>query len=131
MVEDTNHTFNDVKGIDECREELEEIVNFLRNPDIYSVSGAKMPRGILLTGAPGTGKTLLAKAIAGEAGVKFFYSSGSDFEEVFVGLGAKRVRELFEEARKSGPCIIFIDEIDVLGYSRQSRDVSGNRQSLN
>lgn len=130
-AEHTNHTFNDVKGIDECRSELEEIVHYLQNNEKYVKIGAKMPKGILLTGKPGVGKTLLAKAIAGEAGVKFFYSSGADFEEIFVGLGAKRVRELFAEAKKNSPCIIFIDEIDALASSRKHRELNYNRQSLN
>mmetsp|Transcript_20433 Transcript_20433/g.38246 ORF Transcript_20433/g.38246 Transcript_20433/m.38246 type:complete len:577 (-) Transcript_20433:2299-4029(-) len=124
-------SFNDVRGIDECKAELEEIVSFLRDPSIYTSRGAKLPKGVLLTGAPGTGKTLLAKAIAGEAGVKFFYSSGSDFEELFVGLGAKRIRELFETAKQNAPCVVFIDEIDALGGSRSNRDMNYNRQSLN
>jgi ATP-dependent metalloprotease len=106
-------------------------VEYLKEPEKYHKLGAKLPKGILLTGNPGTGKTLLAKAIAGEAGVKFFYNSGSDFEEIFVGLGAKRVRELFQEAKKNAPCIIFIDEIDAIGSSRKSRDMNYNRQSLN
>mmetsp|Transcript_217 Transcript_217/g.202 ORF Transcript_217/g.202 Transcript_217/m.202 type:complete len:451 (+) Transcript_217:377-1729(+) len=130
-AEKTNVTFDDVRGIDECREELSEIVDYLSNPEKYHSTGAKMPKGILMTGRPGTGKTLLAKAIAGEAGVKFYFNSGSDFEEVFVGLGAKRIRELFREAKRNAPCIIFIDEIDALGASRKSKDFNYNRQSLN
>lgn len=130
-AEKSNITFDDVRGIDECKQELEEIVDYLKNPGRFHDAGAKMPKGILLTGRPGTGKTLLAKAIAGEANVKFFFNSGSDFEEVFVGLGAKRIRELFKEAKKAAPCIIFIDEIDALGASRKSKDFNYNRQSLN
>jgi ATP-dependent metalloprotease len=126
----TNKTFKDVKGIDECREELEEIVNFLKNHEKYKNTGAKIHRGILLTGRPGTGKTLLAKAVAGEAGVKFLFTSGSEFEERFYGLGASRVRSLFEEARKSAPCIIFIDEIDSMASKRSSDEVTGS-QTLN
>lgn len=131
VAETSSVRFSDVKGIDECKEELQEIVAYLRDPHKFMISGAKLPKGLLLTGQPGTGKTLLAKAIAGEAGVKFFYASGSDFEEVFVGLGAKRVRELFDEAKRNAPCIVFIDEIDALGGSRASKDINFNRQSLN
>lgn len=111
-------TFSDVAGADEEKEELQEVVDFLKNPKKYSELGAKIPRGILLFGAPGTGKTLLAKAVAGEAGVPFFSISGSDFVEMFVGVGASRVRDLFENAKKNAPCIIFIDEIDAVGRHR-------------
>ena len=111
-------TFDDVAGIDEAKEELEEIVEFLRNPQKFSRLGGKIPRGALLVGAPGTGKTLLARAIAGEAGVPFFSISGSDFVEMFVGVGASRVRDMFEQAKKNAPCIIFIDEIDAVGRHR-------------
>ena len=111
-------TFNDVAGIDEERQELEEIVDFLKNPEKYTKLGAKIPKGVLLVGAPGTGKTLMAKAVAGEAGVPFFSISGSDFVEMFVGVGASRVRDLFEQAKKHQPCIIFIDEIDAVGRQR-------------
>jgi cell division protease FtsH len=111
-------TFDDVAGIDEEREELEEIVDFLKNPKKYTDMGARIPKGVLLVGQPGTGKTLLAKAVAGEAGVPFFFISGSDFVEMFVGVGASRVRDLFEEAKKSAPSIIFIDEIDAVGRQR-------------
>ncbi len=111
-------TFNDVAGIDEEKQELEEIVDFLKNPDKYTKLGAKIPKGVLLVGAPGTGKTLMAKAVAGEAGVPFFSISGSDFVEMFVGVGASRVRDLFEQAKKHQPCIIFIDEIDAVGRQR-------------
>ena len=111
-------TFNDVAGIDEERQELEEIVDFLKNPEKYTKLGAKIPKGVLLVGAPGTGKTLMAKAVAGEAGVPFFSISGSDFVEMFVGVGASRVHDLFEQAKKHQPCIIFIDEIDAVGRQR-------------
>ena len=111
-------TFNDVAGADEEKEELEEIVEFLKNPDKYNKLGARIPKGVLLVGPPGTGKTLLAKAVAGEAGVPFFSISGSDFVEMFVGVGASRVRDLFETAKKNSPCIIFIDEIDAVGRQR-------------
>ncbi len=111
-------TFNDVAGIDEERQELEEIVDFLKSPEKYTKLGAKIPKGVLLVGAPGTGKTLMAKAVAGEAGVPFFSISGSDFVEMFVGVGASRVRDLFEQAKKHQPCIIFIDEIDAVGRQR-------------
>ena len=111
-------TFNDVAGIDEIKEEVKEVVNFLRNPKKYQKLGARIPKGILLAGPPGTGKTLLAKAIAGEAGVPFLSVSGSEFVEMFVGVGASRVRDLFEQAKKNAPCIIFIDEIDAVGRKR-------------
>jgi len=111
-------TFNDVAGVDEAKEELEEIVEFLRDPKRYKEIGAKIPKGVLLFGPPGTGKTLLARAIAGEAGVPFFSISGSDFVEMFVGVGAARVRDLFEQAKKSAPCIVFVDEIDAVGRHR-------------
>ncbi len=111
-------TFEDVAGVDEEKEELEEIVEFLKNPRKFTDMGARIPKGVLLVGQPGTGKTLLAKAVAGEAGVPFFIISGSDFVEMFVGVGASRVRDLFEEAKKKAPCIIFIDEIDAVGRQR-------------
>ena len=114
----TKVTFNDVAGVDEEKEELEEIVEFLKNPRKFTEMGARIPKGVLLVGQPGTGKTLLAKAVAGEAGVPFFIISGSDFVEMFVGVGASRVRDLFEEAKKKAPCIIFIDEIDAVGRQR-------------
>ena len=114
----TKVTFNDVAGIDEEKEELEEIVEFLKNPRKFTEMGARIPKGVLLVGQPGTGKTLLAKAVAGEAGVPFFFISGSDFVEMFVGVGASRVRDLFEEAKKNAPSIIFIDEIDAVGRQR-------------
>jgi ATP-dependent Zn protease len=124
-------TFKDVEGVDEAKAELEEIVGYLREPRKYAEVGGKLPKGILLYGPPGTGKTHLARAIAGEAGVPFFHMSGSEFDELFVGVGAKRVRELFASARQVAPCIIFIDEIDALGSKRQSMDFRAMRQSLN
>ena len=127
-------TFKDVAGLQEEKEELEEIVDFLKNPVKYTELGARIPKGVILTGPPGTGKTLLAKAVAGEAGVPFFSISGSDFVEMFVGVGASRVRDLFEEAKKNAPCIVFIDEIDAIGKSRDSRYGGGNderEQTLN
>ena len=111
-------SFEDVAGVDEEKEELEEIVQFLKNPKKFTDMGARIPKGVLLVGQPGTGKTLLAKAVAGEAGVPFFIISGSDFVEMFVGVGASRVRDLFEQAKKNSPCIIFIDEIDAVGRQR-------------
>ncbi len=111
-------TFDDVAGVDEEKEELQEIVEFLKNPRKFTDMGARIPKGVLLVGHPGTGKTLLAKAVAGEAGVPFFFISGSDFVEMFVGVGASRVRDLFEEAKKKAPCIVFIDEIDAVGRQR-------------
>ncbi len=111
-------TFADVAGIEEAKEELQEVVEFLKNPAKFTALGARIPKGILLVGSPGTGKTLLAKAVSGEAGVPFFFISGSDFVEMFVGVGASRVRDLFEQARKNSPCIIFIDEIDAVGRQR-------------
>ena len=110
--------FADVAGIDEAVEELEEVRDFLSDPDRYRKLGAKIPRGVLLVGPPGTGKTLLAKAVAGEAGVPFFSISGSDFVEMFVGVGASRVRDLFKSAKEQAPSIIFIDEIDAVGRQR-------------
>ena len=127
-------TFDDVAGIDEAKEELEEIVEFLRNPQKFSKLGGKIPSGALLVGPPGTGKTLLARAIAGEAGVPFFTISGSDFVEMFVGVGASRVRDMFEQAKKNAPCIVFIDEIDAVGRNRGSGYGGGNderEQTLN
>ena len=131
---ETGITFKDVAGEDEAKESLVEIVDFLHNPLKYSKIGAKIPKGALLVGPPGTGKTLLAKAVAGEAGVPFFSLAGSDFVEMYVGVGASRVRDLFKEAEKSAPCIIFIDEIDAIGRSRESRYGGGNderEQTLN
>ena len=131
---ETGVTFKDVAGQDEAKESLQEVVDFLENPGKYTTIGAKLPKGALLVGPPGTGKTLLAKAVAGEAHVPFFSISGSDFVEMFVGVGASRVRELFDEAKKNAPCIIFIDEIDAIGKSRDSRYGGGNderEQTLN
>ena len=115
-----NVSFKDVAGEDEAKEELTEVVDFLKNPSRYTALGAKIPKGILLVGPPGTGKTLLAKAVAGEARVPFFSISGSDFVEMFVGVGASRVRDLFAQAKKNAPCIVFIDEIDAVGRQRGS-----------
>lgn len=117
-TEKTKITFKDVAGVDEEKEELQEIVEFLKSPKKFTDMGARIPKGVLLVGHPGTGKTLLAKAVAGEAGVPFFIISGSDFVEMFVGVGASRVRDLFEQAKKNAPCIIFIDEIDAVGRQR-------------
>ena len=111
-------TFADVGGVDEVEVELKEIIEFLKDPARFTALGAKLPKGVLLVGPPGTGKTLLAKATAGEAGVPFFSISGSEFVEMFVGVGASRVRDLFEQAKAKAPCIIFIDEIDAIGQSR-------------
>ncbi|XP_031390632.1 ATP-dependent zinc metalloprotease FTSH 11, chloroplastic/mitochondrial [Punica granatum] len=119
MPEKNVKTFKDVKGCDDAKQELEEVVEYLKNPGKFTRLGGKLPKGILLTGSPGTGKTLLAKAIAGEAGVPFFYRAGSEFEEMFVGVGARRVRSLFQAAKKKAPCIIFIDEIDAVGSTRK------------
>ena len=134
MEKSTGVTFKDVAGQDEAKESLEEIIDFLHNPGRYTAIGAKLPKGALLVGSPGTGKTLLAKAVAGEAGVPFFSISGSGFVEMFVGVGASRVRDLFKEAAKVAPCIIFIDEIDAIGETRDSRFGGGNderEQTLN
>ena len=134
IQKDTGVTFKDVAGQDEAKESLQEVVDFLHNPGKYTTIGAKLPKGALLVGSPGTGKTLLAKAVAGEAHVPFFSLSGSEFVEMFVGVGASRVRDLFEEAKKNAPCIIFIDEIDAIGKSRDSRYGGGNderEQTLN
>lgn len=132
--EDIEESFNDVAGIDEAVEELREVVEFLKNPEKYRVLGGRIPKGVLLVGPPGTGKTLLAKAIAGEAGVPFFSLSGSDFVEMFVGVGAARVRDLFQQAESKAPCIVFIDELDALGKTRGSSIVGGHderEQTLN
>ncbi|KAH0830563.1 ATP-dependent metallopeptidase Hfl [Lanmaoa asiatica] len=123
--------FSDVHGIDEAKQELADVVTFLKDPTAFASLGGKLPKGILLTGPPGTGKTMLARAIAGEAGVPFFFSSGSEFEEMFVGVGAKRVRDLFAAARKKQPAIIFIDELDAVGGKRSQRDQHYMKQTLN
>ena len=130
MEKQTGITFKDVAGQDEAKESLQEIIDFLHNPQKYTEIGAKLPKGALLVGSPGTGKTLLAKAVAGEANVPFFSISGSDFEEMFVGVGASRVRNLFQQAAKVAPCIIFIDEIDAVGHRRDSK-LGYNDQTLN
>ena len=134
IQKETGVTFQDVAGEDEAKESLQEVVDFLHNPQKYTTIGAKLPKGALLVGPPGTGKTLLAKAVAGEAHVPFFSLSGSEFVEMFVGVGASRVRDLFEEAKKNAPCIVFIDEIDAIGKSRDSHYGGGNderEQTLN
>jgi cell division protease FtsH len=134
MEKQTGVTFGDVAGIDEARSELMEIVDFLKTPDRYKRLGGKIPKGVLLAGAPGTGKTLLAKAVAGEAGVPFFSMSGSEFVEMFVGMGAARVRDLFAQAQQKAPCIIFIDELDALGKARGINPIGGHderEQTLN
>jgi len=123
--------FSDVHGCDEALEELQELVEFLKNPEGFSTLGGKLPKGILLVGPPGTGKTLLARAVAGEAGVPFFYMSGSEFDEVYVGVGAKRVRELFAAAKAKSPSIVFIDELDAIGSRRNARDAAYVKQTLN
>lgn len=134
VEQQTGVTFDDVAGVDESKAELQEIVEFLKAPEDYGKLGARMPKGVLLVGPPGTGKTLLARAVAGEAGVPFFSISGSEFVEMFVGVGAARVRDLFEQARKSAPAIIFIDELDALGRARTAAGLGGNderEQTLN
>lgn len=123
--------FSDVHGCDEAKDELQEVVEFLLNPERFSSLGGKLPKGVLLVGPPGTGKTLLARAVAGEAGVPFFYMSGSEFDEVYVGVGAKRVRDLFAQARAKAPSIIFIDELDAIGAKRNERDAAYVKQTLN
>ncbi|KAI5304907.1 hypothetical protein KEM56_005721 [Ascosphaera pollenicola] len=123
--------FSDVHGCDEAKDELQEVVEFLTNPERFSSLGGKLPKGVLLVGPPGTGKTLLARAVAGEAGVPFFYMSGSEFDEVYVGVGAKRVRDLFSQARHKAPAIIFIDELDAIGAKRNERDAAYVKQTLN
>ncbi|GAB4341154.1 MAG: ATP-dependent zinc metalloprotease FtsH [Desulfobulbaceae bacterium] len=132
--EDTGVTFEDVAGVEEAKDELKEVIEFLRNPDKFAEFGGQMPKGLLLVGPPGTGKTLLARAVAGESNVPFFSISGSEFVEMFVGLGAARVRDLFEEAKKNSPCIIFIDELDALGKARGIGGFGGHderEQTLN
>ncbi|NDC25452.1 MAG: ATP-dependent zinc metalloprotease FtsH, partial [Proteobacteria bacterium] len=135
VEKDTKTTFKDVAGVEEAKEELKEVVDFLKDPKSFGRLGARVPKGVLLVGPPGTGKTLFAKAVAGEAGVPFFSISGSEFVEMFVGVGAARVRDLFEQARKKAPCIIFIDELDALGRARSAGGFSaGNdekEQTLN
>lgn len=123
--------FSDVKGVDEAKEDLEEVVMFLKDPAKFTSLGGKLPKGILLTGPPGTGKTMLARAVAGEAGVPFFFMSGSEFDEMYVGVGAKRMRDLFASARAKAPAIIFIDEIDAVGSRRNPRDHHYMKQTLN
>ena len=131
QAEESETTFDDVMGVDESKAELMEIVEFLANPDRFTRLGGKLPKGVLLMGPPGTGKTLLARAVAGEAGVPFFYASGSEFEEMFVGVGARRVRDLFNAAKENAPCIIFIDEIDAIGGKRSGRDQQAMKMTLN
>lgn len=123
--------FSDVHGCDEAKEELQELVDFLKNPEKFSTLGGKLPKGVLLVGPPGTGKTLLARAVAGEAGVPFFFMSGSEFDEVYVGVGAKRVRDLFAAAKVKSPAIVFIDELDAIGGKRNARDAAYVKQTLN
>ncbi|KAK4179450.1 P-loop containing nucleoside triphosphate hydrolase protein [Triangularia setosa] len=130
-AENQKARFSDVHGCDEAKEELQELVDFLRNPDKFNTLGGKLPKGVLLVGPPGTGKTLLARAVAGEAGVPFFFMSGSEFDEIYVGVGAKRVRELFNAAKAKSPSIVFIDELDAIGGKRNSRDATYVRQTLN
>ncbi|GKT47090.1 mitochondrial inner membrane i-AAA protease supercomplex subunit YME1 [Colletotrichum spaethianum] len=130
-AENQTTRFADVHGADEAKDELQELVDFLRNPDKFSTLGGKLPKGILMVGPPGTGKTLLARAVAGEAGVPFFYMSGSEFDEVYVGVGAKRVRDLFASAKSKSPAIIFIDELDAIGGRRNTRDAAYHKQTLN
>ncbi len=134
MEPSTQVTFTDVAGVEGAKLELTEVVDFLKSPDRFTAVGAKIPKGVLLVGPPGTGKTLLAKAVAGEAGVPFFSISGSEFVEMFVGVGASRVRDLFEQAKKNAPCIVFIDEIDAVGRQRGAGMGGGNderEQTLN
>ena len=132
LAKDVKTRLDDVKGMEEIREEVENVIRMLKEPVKYHTAGAKLHRGILLHGRPGTGKTLLARAIAGESGVNFIYTSGSDFDEIFVGMGQKRVRQLFKKARENAPCIIFIDEIDsLINKSRRMYEHSSNRATIN
>jgi len=131
VMEESGTTFDDVKGATEAKDELQEIVAYLRDSSKFTRLGGKLPKGVLLTGPPGTGKTLLAKAIAGEAGTPFFYASGSEFEEMYVGVGARRVRDLFEAAKKAAPCIVFIDEIDAIGSTRALKEQQALKMTLN
>ncbi|TGO83719.1 hypothetical protein BPOR_0602g00020 [Botrytis porri] len=130
-AEHQNVRFTDVHGCDEAKDELQELVDFLKNPEKFSTLGGKLPKGVLLVGPPGTGKTLLARAVAGEAGVPFFFMSGSEFDEIYVGVGAKRVRELLAAAKRKSPAIIFIDELDAIGGTRKARDAAHSKQTLN
>merc|ERR1719313_1987589 len=125
MEPNTGVTFDDVAGVDEAKADLEEVVEFLKRPERFTAVGAKIPKGVLLEGPPGTGKTLLARAIAGEAGMPFTSASGSEFVEMFVGVGASRVRDLFKQAKDNSPCIIFIDEIDAIGRQRAGAQGGG------
>ena len=125
---DISTKFDDVAGCDEAKYELQEIVEFLKNPDRYQTAGAKVPKGVLLEGPPGTGKTLLARAVAGEAGVSFIQVSGSEFIQMFVGVGASRVRDLFKKARENSPCVVFIDEIDAVGRKRGEQFGGGGNE---
>ena len=134
MEPNTGVTFDDVAGVDEAKQDFQEIVEFLKTPEKFTAVGAKIPKGVLIVGPPGTGKTLLAKAIAGEAGVPFFSLSGSEFIEMFVGVGASRVRDLFNKAKANSPCLVFIDEIDAVGRQRGTGIGGGNderEQTLN
>lgn len=132
-AKDIKARLSDVKGMDEIKNEVQELINMLQNPYAFRNKGAKLVRGVLLFGEPGTGKTLLARAIAGESGVNFIFCSGSDFDEMYVGVGAKRVRSLFKEARKHSPCVVFIDEVDSLltGSRRGSSEHSSSRATIN
>ena len=127
-----NVTFEHVKGVEEAKQELQEVVEFLKNPQKFTILGGKLPKGVLLVGPPGTGKTLLARAVAGEADVPFYYASGSEFDEMFVGVGASRIRNLFREAKANAPCVIFIDELDSVGGKRVESPMHPySRQTIN